>query len=78
MKFEPPADEIRPHYDFDRLRGLGPGAHFDPAARDGTVVRLDADVAAKFPSSEAVNAALRSLASDEVATRSPLTPGHAA
>ena len=72
------ADEARPHYDFDRLEGLGRGAHLDPAARDGTVVRLDPDLVNAFPSSEAVNAALRSLvAGEERVAGRPVPAEHA-
>ena len=54
-------DELRPDYDFAKLEG-GVRGKYVKRARTGTnVVRLDADVARAFPTSEAVNEALRLL-----------------
>jgi hypothetical protein len=52
------ADELRPEYDLKRLevRRLGP-----QRKSFGGVIRLEPDVAALFPSAEAVNEALRFL-----------------
>ncbi|MGG6242291.1 hypothetical protein ACQ4N7_27060 [Nodosilinea sp. AN01ver1] len=52
-------DELRPEYDLKRLkvRRLGP----ERKSFGETTVRLDPDVAAIFPSAEAVNEALRFL-----------------
>ncbi|PSR13063.1 hypothetical protein C8255_25765 [filamentous cyanobacterium CCP3] len=52
-------DELRPKYDLKRLkvRRLGP----ERSSFGETTVRLDPDVAAIFPSAEAVNEALRFL-----------------
>lgn len=52
-------DELRPEYDLQRLkvRELGPGRK----SFGGSVVRLEPDVAAMFPSADAVNEALRFL-----------------
>jgi hypothetical protein len=52
------ADELRPEYDLKRLevRRLGPHRK-----SFGGVIRLEPDVAAMFPSAEAVNEALRFL-----------------
>jgi hypothetical protein len=51
-------DELRPEYDLKRLevRRLGPHRK-----GFGGVIRLEPDVAAMFPSAEAVNEALRFL-----------------
>ena len=53
-------DELRPEYDFSQLRVVarGPGRR-KPA---DVTVTLAPDVAKSFPTSEAVNAALRLLA----------------
>ena len=51
-------DEPREEYDF---RGGTRGRHHRKLAGEGAVVRLDPDVAVRFPTSEAVNEALRSL-----------------
>jgi hypothetical protein len=51
-------DEPRDEYDF---RYGVRGRHHRKLAEEGAVVRLDPDVAMRFPTSEAVNAALRSL-----------------
>ena len=52
-------DEILPEYDF---RGGERGKYAARYAEGTNVVRLDPDVAAVFPTAEAVNAALRALA----------------
>jgi hypothetical protein len=51
-------DEPRDAYDF---RHGSRGRHHRKLAEDGAVVRLDPDVARRFPTSESVNTALRSL-----------------
>ena len=52
-------DEPRDEYDF---RYGSRGRHHRKLAEEGALVRLDPDVAVRFPTSEAVNAALRALA----------------
>lgn len=55
-------DELRPHYDFDYSKSRP--NRFSSDFTEGTVaVVLDADVAAVFPSSKAVNSFLRSVIS---------------
>ena len=50
-------DTMRPHYDFsDAVRGVVAARHAGV-----TIVQLEPDVATAFPSSAAVNKALRSL-----------------
>jgi len=53
------ADDLRPEYDLRnlRVRRLGPGRK----SFAGSVIRIEPDVAAVFPSAEAVNEALRFL-----------------
>ncbi len=50
--------ETREEYDF---RTGTRGHHHRKVAGEGRLVRLDPDVAVRFPTSEAVNEALRSL-----------------
>jgi hypothetical protein len=51
-----PDDESRDEYDFrEGVRGR----HHRKLANEGVVVRLDPDVATRFPTSKAVNDALR-------------------
>ena len=54
-------DDPRDEYDF---RNGSRGRHHRKLRRDGAVVRLDPDVAERFPTSESVNAALRALAKE--------------
>jgi hypothetical protein len=52
-------DELRPEYDFDKLKVVARG---DGRRKTGkTVITLAPDVAEMFPTSEAVNEALRLL-----------------
>jgi hypothetical protein len=53
---EEPREEPRHEYDF---RLAIRGRHHRKLATEGTVVRLDPDVASRFPTSKAVNEALR-------------------
>lgn len=57
-----PDREGRDEYDF---RYGSRGRHHGRLAKEGAVVRLDPDVALRFPTSEAVNTALRSLTSNQ-------------
>lgn len=52
-------DDLRPEYDLRslRVRRLGPQRR-----KFGTIIKLDPDVAALFPTAEDVNQALRALA----------------
>jgi len=53
-------DDMRPEYDFsDAVRGK----YYERFRQSSNVVLLDPDVSAAFPNSEAVNQALRALAS---------------
>ena len=53
-----PDDAPRDEYDF---RYGSRGRHHRKLAEEGALVRLDPDVAVRFPTSEAVNTALRAL-----------------
>ncbi len=54
-------DELLPEYEFSKMKG-GVRGKYVKQYREGTnVVLLDPDVQAVFPTSEAVNAALRKL-----------------
>jgi hypothetical protein len=55
----PPDDDLRPEYDETSLRGGVRGKYAARYAAGTNLVRLDADVAASFPSERAVNDALR-------------------
>ncbi len=52
-------DIPRDEYDF---RGGSRGSHYRKLRKEGALVRLDPDVAERFPTSESVNSALRALA----------------
>ncbi len=51
-------DELRPEYDFAQMKvvEIGPGR-----TKVGRTVRLEPDVAQKFPTADAVNEALRKV-----------------
>jgi len=62
-------DEIRPEYDFDYSTAVR-GKHHRRLIKEGAnVVALEPDIAKAFRTSEAVNAALRSLLEVTEATR---------
>ena len=52
-------DEMRPEYDFSDDAGVVVGKHAAAFGQQTTIVRLDADIAGRFPDAAAVNAALR-------------------
>jgi hypothetical protein len=53
-------DDLRPEYDFDFSKAVR-GKYYQEYMRSSNVVVLEPDVAAAFQTSEAVNAALRSM-----------------
>jgi hypothetical protein len=55
-------DDLQPEYDLRALTGAVRGKYFGRASSGATVVVLEPDVAEAFPTSEAVNEALRALA----------------
>ena len=56
-------DELRPEYDLSTLKGRVRGKYVERYREGTNVVLLEPDVAKEFPSSEAVNRALRTLIS---------------
>jgi len=55
-------DEMLPHYDFSTMKGVVRGKYAARLRAQEHLVKLEDDVALLFPSSEAVNAALREYA----------------
>jgi hypothetical protein len=54
-------DELRPEYDFNDIKGGIRGKYVERYREGTNLVLLDPDVAEAFPTSEAVNDALRLL-----------------
>ena len=54
-------DDLRPEYDFSRMKGGVRGKYVERYREGTNLVLLDADVAAAFPDAKAVNDALRLL-----------------
>jgi hypothetical protein len=54
-------DELRPVYDFSRLKGRVRGKYVERYREGTNLVLLEPDVAAAFPDAKAVNEALRTL-----------------
>lgn len=54
-------DEVRPEYDFSKIKGGIRGKYVDRYKTGTNVVLLDPDVAQAFPTSDSVNEALRLL-----------------
>lgn len=63
-KIEPEEDDLRPEYDFSRLKGGVRGKYVERYREGTNLVLLDPDVAAAFPDAKAVNEALRLLLAD--------------
>jgi hypothetical protein len=56
-----PEDDLRPEYDFSRLKGRVRGKYVERYRAGSNIVLLDDDVAQAFPDARAVNDALRLL-----------------
>src|SRR5260370_10278875 len=54
-------DGMRPEYDFASMKGGIRGKHYDQYRKGTNVVLIDPDVAAAFPTEDAVNEALRGI-----------------
>ena len=54
-------DDLRPEYDFSKMQGGVRGKYVERYRAGTNVVLLDPDVAQAFPTSDAVNEALRLL-----------------
>lgn len=68
---EPASDELRPEYDLQQLKGGVRGKYYQRYQSRLHLVRLEPEIAAAFPTEEAVNHALRmllNLARQEAAT----------
>jgi hypothetical protein len=61
-------DQLRPEYNFSKLKGRVVGKHYAQATAGVTMVLLESDVAAAFPTGRAVNQALRSVLAQKKAT----------
>lgn len=61
MKKDEINDELRPEYDLTKLKGGIKGKYVERYREETNVVVLEPEVARVFPSSAAVNAALRGL-----------------
>ncbi len=70
---ESETQELREEYDFQALGGGSRGKYYERASQGSNLVLLDPDVADSFPTSEAVNKALRLLV--DVAATSTKPPG---
>jgi hypothetical protein len=66
-------DDLRPEYDFSKMQGGVRGKYVEHYKAGTNVVLLDPDVAQVFPTSEAVNEALRLLM--QIAQRQKLNNG---
>lgn len=66
-------DELRPEYDFNNLSGGIKGKYVERYREGTNIVLLEPDVAQAFPTSEAVNEALRLLM--QIAQRQQPNPG---
>lgn len=54
-------DQLRPEYDFNQMKGGVRGKYVERYRAGTNIVLLDPDVAQAFPTSDAVNEALRLL-----------------
>ncbi len=58
-------DELRPEYDFSKLKGGVRGKYVERYGEGTNLVLLDPDVAARFPDAKSVNDALRQFLEDK-------------
>jgi hypothetical protein len=61
VKAEVKEDELRPEYDFSKLKGRVRGKYVERYREGTNLVLLEPDVAAAFPDAKTVNDALRLL-----------------
>jgi hypothetical protein len=54
-------DAMRPEYDFASMKGGVRGKHYEQYRKGTNVVLIEPDVAAAFPTEDAVNEALRGI-----------------
>ena len=62
-------NDIRPEYDFASMSGGVRGKYVERLRRESNIVVLEPEVAEAFPTSEAVNAALRGMLNTARAVR---------
>jgi hypothetical protein len=62
---------MRPEYDFASMKGGVRGKYYGPYRKGTNVVLIDPDVAAAFPTEDAVNEALRGILGTARAVRRP-------
>jgi hypothetical protein len=60
---------LRPEYDFASMKGGIRGKHYGPYRKGTNVVLIEPDVAAAFPTEDAVNEALRGILDSARAAR---------
>jgi hypothetical protein len=53
--------DMRPEYDFAAMKAGAPGKHYEQYRKGSNVVLIEPDVAAAFPTEDAVNEALRGV-----------------
>ena len=63
-------DDLRPEYDFASMKGGVRGKYIDRLRKGSNLVLLEPEVAAAFPSADAVNEALRGILHTARAVRS--------
>jgi hypothetical protein len=73
------SDELRPEYDFRKLKFVGRGIYAKRYRSGTNIVLLDPDIRAAFPDDESVNEALRVIAkaAKQQASRATKRPGTA-
>ena len=70
-------DEMRPEYDLSKMKSLGRGKYTERIRKEGVkitverTVAFDEDVGKAFPTSEAVNEALRSVMNAQAPSTTP-------
>ncbi len=72
-------DDLRPEYDFSKMKFVGRGIYAERYRSGTNLVLLDPDVRKAFPDDESVNEALRVIAkaAKEKVSRARKTPGRA-
>jgi hypothetical protein len=69
-------DDLRPEYDFSKLKGGVRGKYLERYRKGTNLVRLDRDVAEAFPDDAAVNQALRAALKLSKTVRSKVQPSN--
>ena len=71
-----PDNDLRPEYDFAKLKGGVRGKYLDRYRQGTNLVRLDRDVAQSFPDEVAVNQTLRAALKLSEAVRTKRQPSN--